>query len=733
MTLSIASIAKNYEDRNDVMFAEMCRLAYDNNMQKIARWGLMKRVLIVGAGKGGTALLEMLYVADRMQVVAIIDHNQQAKGLELAKIYGIPTGSNWKEWMDEDVDIVIEVTGNEQVLDELMQTSHGKMIVIPGSIAYIIVELLDEKESLFRHIKTQMNHQHLILNNIRDGMIVVDNQGIVQFVNKSTERITGIAKEASVGKPITDLIAQSRLPHVLHSRVKEVNQKLLLENGKQVITTRIPMIDADGELVGAFAVFKDITEVMTLAEENTDLIEIKTMLEAIIHSSDEAISVVDENGKGIMINPAYTKITGLKEMDVVGKPANVDISEGESIHMEVLKTRKPVRGVRMKVGAAKRDVLVNVAPVIVDGKIKGSVGVLHDVSEIKALTNELKRARQIIRNLEAKYTFDDIIGDSPELKLALEQAKIGARTPAIVLLRGESGTGKELFAHAIHNESDRKHNKFIRVNCAAIAESILESELFGYEEGAFSGAKRGGKRGFFEEANMGSIFLDEIGELSLHTQAKLLRVLQENEIVRVGGTDPIPINVRIITATNVNLEKAIMNKTFREDLYYRLNRLPIYIPALQERKTDLPCLIEHIIEKINRDYGRHVRSISTKALLRLEKYHWPGNVRELENVIGRAIIYMDMNEEEINVEHIPDLDLASIKQNPEAQVSKIKHTRTSLKHTIENYEKQYIKKVYQQNNYNKTKTAKDLDVSIRNLYYKMSKYQIEKSNLQDLS
>ena len=375
-------------------------------------------------------------------------------------------------------------------------------------------------------------------------------------------------------------------------------------------------------------------------------------------SSNEAISVVDENGNGLMINPAYTRITGLTEKDVIGKPATADISEGESMHFKVLQTKKTFRGVRMKVGPKRKDVVVNVAPVIVNGKVKGSVGVIHDVSEIKALTAELQRARQIIRNLQAKYTFDDIIGNSPQMKLALDQAKIGAKTPATVLLRGDSGTGKELFAHAIHNESDRKNNKFIRVNCAAIAESILESELFGYEEGAFSGAKHGGKKGLFEEANLGSIFLDEIGELSLSMQAKLLRVLQENEIVRVGGTKPISIDVRIIAATNVNLEKAIENHSFRKDLYYRLTRLPIYIPPLKERMEDLPLLVNHIILKINQDYGRNVRGISDDALHVLKQYDWPGNVRELENIIGRTMIYMDMNEEIIQKEHIPNLEIS---------------------------------------------------------------------------
>lgn len=697
--------------------------------KKMQGWDQMKQVLIVGAGKGGSILLKIIYATKRMKIVGVIDNNKDAAGLKLAKKYNIPTADNWEKWIDQDIDIIIEATGNEVVLAGLMESKNKNTVVIPGTVAYIISELFDEKESLLDKIKHQMNNQKLILNNIRDGMIVINNSEKVQFVNKSAERIVGYPKTNFEGRYISDVISNTRLPQTLRSQRKDVNQRLILENGRKVITTRIPIINEEKQLVGAFAVFKDITEVMNLAEENTDLKEIKTMLEAIIKSSDEAISVVDENGVGLMINPAYTRITGLKETDIIGEPATADISEGESMHMKVLQTRRAVRGVAMKVGPGKRDVLVNVAPVIVDGKIKGSVGVLHDVSEIQSLTSELKRARQIIRNLEAKYTFDDIIGNSQGMKLALEQAKVGARTPATVLLRGSSGTGKELFAHAIHNESERRHNKFIRVNCAAISESILESELFGYDEGAFTGAKHGGKKGIFEEANNGSIFLDEIGEISLNMQAKLLRVLQENEIVRVGGTNPISIDVRIITATNINLEKAIMNKTFREDLYYRLTRLPIFIPSLCERKADIPELIQHIIQKTNQDYGRNVLAISDEALTHLKHYNWPGNIRELENVIGRAMIFMSTNEEEISREHIPDLFTTSSREQKMVEYDMPSGDQT-LQYALEQYEKSFIIGIYKRNHYNKTKTAKELNISIRNLYYKMDKYKIEKDNLQ---
>ncbi|TGB04363.1 sigma 54-interacting transcriptional regulator [Halobacillus salinus] len=689
----------------------------------------MKRVLIVGAGKGGTALLQLLSETDRMKVIAITDIDPDANGFSLAEKLGIATGDNWREWIHKDIDIVIEATGDNEVFEEIRAERKRTTVLIPGSVAYITSELLEEKESLVQKLKQQTDNQHLILNSIHDGMIVISENGHVSFMNKSAERILGKERHQIIGMPVTDVIPSSRLPHLIQSPQKEVNQKLELDNGKKVITTRIPMIGEDGRVIGAYAVFKDITEVVDLAEEITDLKEVKTMLEAIIHSSDEAISVVDENGNGLVINPAYTRITGLKEEDIVGKPATVDISEGESMHMKVLKTRKPVRGVRLRVGPSKREVLVNVAPVIVDGELKGSVGVLHDVSEIQSLTSELKRARQIIRSLEAKYTFDDIIGESSEMTLALEQAKVGAKTPATVLLRGESGTGKELFAHAIHNESERRHNKFIRVNCAAIAESILESELFGYEDGAFSGAKRGGKKGFFEEANYGSIFLDEIGELTLPMQAKLLRVLQENEILRIGGTKPVHVDVRVIAATNVNLEKAIMKKTFREDLYYRLNRLPIYIPPLRERKKDIEMLSYHLVERLNEDYGRNVRTIDEQALEKLESYEWPGNVRELENIIGRAIIYMDNLDETIQADHLPQLH-PDPSDSVEPQATWLGET---LQQAVDDFERKLLADAFRSHHFNKTQTAKALGISVRNLYYKLEKYGLDKNSMQDSS
>ncbi|MBM7660912.1 PAS domain S-box-containing protein [Bacillus mesophilus] len=681
----------------------------------------MQKVLIVGAGKGGTSILRLVKETELMDIVAVIDINPNAPGIKYAKSLGIVVGESWRDYISDKIDIIIEATGVESVFKEIREKRSKRTVLIPGSVAYFLSTLMEEKESLINELINQSYKHDLIFNSTHDGMIVIDiNEDIILF-NRSAEKMTGHKSKDVLGKNVSLVIGNTQLPRVLHSREVEKNQELILENGKKIITTRIPIVTETGTLLGAFAVFKDITEAVNLAEELTNVREIQIMLEAIINSSEEAISVVDEKGNGILINPAYTRITGLTKEDIVGKPATADISEGESVHMQVLQTRRPIRGARMKVGPNHRDVIVNVAPVIVDGKLTGSVGVIHDLSEIQSLTQELKRARQIIRTLEAKYSFDDIIGTSEEMKFAIEQAKLGAKTPATVLLRGESGTGKELFAHAIHNGSDRKFNKFIRVNCGAISESLLESELFGYEEGAFSGAKRGGKRGYFEEANNGSIFLDEIGELSSAMQVKLLRVLQENEIIRVGSTKPISINVRIIAATNFNLEKGIANGTFREDLYYRLNRLPIQIPPLRQRKQDIPLLCEYLLHKINRDYGRMIESLTPSAVEYLMSYNWPGNVRELENILGRAVIYMKYSETRIELSHIPKLENDG-QTKSESIVTTI--TDQSLADLVEGYEARVLGEVLRQNKGNKTATAKQLNISLRSLYYKLEKYNI---------
>ncbi len=561
-----------------------------------------------------------------------------------------------------------------------------------------------------------------ILDSTHDAMIAVDTKGIITIFNKSAERLTGHKAIEVMGKNVEQVIEHTRLPIILKTGKSELNQQQPLNN-ITIITNRMPVFDDAGEIVGAIAVFRDISELIELADKITNLSEIRETLEATINATQDAISVVDEKGIGILINPAYTRMTGYTEKDVLGKDCTFDLAEGESVHKEVIKTGKPVKGKRLKVGLNKKEVIAEAAPIIVKGVLKGSVAIIHDLTEINEIYERLDQAKQIIRSLEAKYTFEDIIGDSEILKNAMEKARIAADTPATVIIRGESGTGKELFAHAIHNASSRKYAQFVRVNCAAINENLLESELFGYEEGAFTGASKGGKVGLFEKANGGTIFLDEIGELSLNTQAKLLRVLQEKEVLKVGSNKPIPIDVRIISATNVDLEKAIVEKRFRQDLYYRLNVVPIDIPALRRHKEDIPALVKHLISKYNQEYGRNVSDISKEALEKIMAYQWVGNVRELENFIGRTMINIKMHEHLITIKHLPAL--LSNHQEVLEEIVLSKTELPNLELNVRSFERQWISRVISEHAGNRERAAKALGISLRSLYYKIKQLEIE--------
>ncbi|GAA0351155.1 sigma 54-interacting transcriptional regulator [Bacillus horti] len=684
----------------------------------------MRKIFIVGGGKGGTALLKKFMNTESFTVSGLADINVNAPGMKEARKYGIATGTDFRKMIHEQIDVIIEATGKDEVFGELREIKSKHTVVIPGMIAKIVMSLIEEKEELIQRLKSYQHELDIILNSTYDGMIAVNQKGVITLFNRAAERIVGLNSEAVIGKKASDVIQNTRLDIVLQTGQSEINHEQYLINDTKIITNRVPVINDDGEVTGAVAVFRDVTDIKVLTEEVTELKQAQSLLEAIINSSDDAISVVDEHGLGLLVNPAYTRLIGLQPEDIIGQPADVDISEGESMHMKVLRTGKAIRGTAMKVGKQHKDVLVNVAPVHVEGKLKGSVGIIHDISELKKLNAELERARKIIRTLEAKYTFEEIIGASEPMQAVLEQAKKAATTSVTVLLRGESGTGKELFAHAIHNASTRKFNQFIRVNCAAISKHLIESELFGYEAGAFTGARPGGKKGLFEEASGGTIFLDEIGELPLETQAKLLRVLQEKEIVRVGGTKTVPVHVRVIAATNLQLEKAVQQGSFREDLYYRIHVLPINIPPLRVRQGDIQRIARHFIAKFNEEYGRQITQIPQATIDYLEQYDWPGNVRELENVISRAMIHMKSSDTTLETKYLLPLETklqTAVSMDKSFQAPK---EIASLDEVMDRFEKEYLQKVLASCDYNKTKTAKLLHISVRSLYYKLEKHRL---------
>jgi len=331
--------------------------------------------------------------------------------------------------------------------------------------------------------------------------------------------------------------------------------------------------------------------------------------------------------------------------------------------------------------------------------------------ESQKLADENLHLRQELRE---KYDFGQIIGNSSPMRQVYDQVSQVARSNTTVLLRGESGTGKEMIAHAIHYNSLRSKKPFIKVNCAALPETLIESELFGYERGAFTGADRR-KKGRFEMAEGGTLFLDEIGDLPPQTQIKLLRVIQEREFERLGGTETIKVNVRLITATNRNLETLIAEGKFREDLFYRLNVFTIFLPPLRERKSDILLLAEHFLAKYEQEHAKKIKRISTPAIDMLTSYHFPGNVRELENAIERAVLVCDSNV--IHGHHLP----------PTLQTAEVSDTVTqiSLTTAVEAFERDLIQDALKTTRGNVAKAAKMLDSTERILGYKIKKYDIE--------
>ena len=351
---------------------------------------------------------------------------------------------------------------------------------------------------------------------------------------------------------------------------------------------------------------------------------------------------------------------------------------------------------------------------VVASMIGQAVRVHHLVeSERKRLLDENTKLR---RELTERYDIRNLVGSSRAMQSVYEHVAQVAGSTTTVLLRGESGTGKELVAHAIHYSSPRAKKPFVKVSCAALPESLVESELFGYEPGAFTDA-RAQKKGRFELANGGTIFLDEIGELTPSTQVKLLRVLQEREFERLGGVAPIKVNVRVIAATNKDLEEAVKDGTFREDLYYRLNVYSIYLPPLRERKTDIPLLVDHFIDKHAAAHGKDVRRIATSAIDMLMSYHWPGNVRELENCVERAVVVCDGGA--IHAHHLP----------PTLQTAEVSGTlpRQSLKEALDAYEKDLVQDALKSARGNRAKAARLLHTTERILGYAVRKHGIDPS------
>ena len=456
-------------------------------------------------------------------------------------------------------------------------------------------------------------------------------------------------------------------------------------------------------------------------KENKDNLDYKEILNVILNNAYEWLVIIDDKGYIMMMSKGYKEFIG----DMVPEGKHVtEVIENTKLH-DIVKTGKTQIGEIQIIKG--QQVIASRLPIIKDNKIIGAIGkvIFKDITDfydmskkIITMEKEIKYYKdQLKKQKSAKYSFSNIIGESKSLMEVKNICQRAAMSDSNVLIMGESGTGKELFAHAIHNASDRASGPFVKINCAAIPSELLESELFGYEGGAFTGAKKEGKVGKFELANGGSIFLDEIGDMPLQMQVKLLRVLQEREIERIGSTKTRPINVRIISATNKNLEEEVKSGNFREDLYYRLNVMSVNIEPVRKRKDDIRPLAKALVKKLSSQMGVHVDSISEKAMAALEAYDWPGNIRELENVIERSINLL-ASDRIIKVSTLP----VHITQSHKTHVY---IAGSTLKEQLYDVEKSIILECLNENQGNKQKTANDLDMSRTSLYQKLKSYGID--------
>ncbi len=507
-------------------------------------------------------------------------------------------------------------------------------------------------------------------------------------------KIRGSCRElASLGYPIID---RGELLGVIGVLAFDLEQKQKIHREYESL---LVFLNRLGNLLAGNLNYTETITKLTIQDKMTNMI---------INEIDNGIILTDNCGKIKVINSEVEKSFVKNKEDLIGKSIyeiipNIELDKKQDFYTEK----------KVEVNRKKKSFMIKNIPVIMEDEK------VSNIIKLNETTNVVKSAYMLIEG-KNRINFEDILGDSQKIREAKKLAKSVAKTDSAVLLRGESGTGKDLFARAIHNSSDRKDAPFIAINCASIPDTLLESELFGYDEGAFTGAKKEGHIGKFELANGGTLFLDEIGDMPLRLQSKILRVLQEQKFMRVGGQEVISVNFRLITATNKNLEQMIMENKFREDLYYRINVIPIHIPALREREGDIEILTNHLMERYCDKLCICKKEISIEIKKVLNDYNWPGNIRELENIIeylvntveGDIIKYTDLP---YNIkEHI---------SNNERNLNKYKN----LNEMLDDYEKQILKEYlnkYGSTTKDKQKIAEDLGIDLSTLYRKLGKYDL---------
>lgn len=571
-----------------------------------------------------------------------------------------------------------------------------------------------------------------------ESTLLVDDRGVITFIDPAAAQALKISPENALGRRLTEVFPETRLLEVFTSR-QVITQDQMIR--KQKATIHYCPICQGEQLLGVAMFWQVRPSTENLLEETTRLNTLLSLYESILEDLPIGIAVVDRQGRVVLLNREYQEILGISHPSARGAALSKLVPFSRV--REVLCTGQSV--LETEINFQGSSFFLSEAPILCENERVGGLSKIlsrermekHHVKEFldrfQLLESKLlfyKEELQELRRLSAPL--EEIIGNTPVMLKIKQVAARVAQHDANVLITGESGTGKGLLAQAIHDLSQRNNEPFIKINCAAIPSNLLESELFGYEEGAFTGAVKGGKPGKFELAQGGTIFLDEIGDMPTAMQAKILRVLQEKSFERIGGHKTLNVNVRVLAATNRDLRKAIDEGEFRLDLYYRLAVINLHIPSLRERQGDIPLLAESIIRKLSHKYALTVKGMNKEVSQRFLAYTWPGNIRELENVLEYAFNFLENGEDVITLEQLPEhfvKDLSYQTLSSEGVPQALPRSNSDLvciplENAVAQAEIESILKALQLSKGNKQEAARYLGIHVSGLYQKLKKYSI---------
>lgn len=564
-----------------------------------------------------------------------------------------------------------------------------------------------------------------IINKMPFGLVLTSEKGFVTFVNEKASIILSDEPSYVVNKPVLSIIPSSNAIKAIKTKQPFLSS---MKKGRQdkntIILFENAMTNEKGETVGISILF-DTSLVEHLAFQTNKINELKQELDLVMSLVGELVTIADGEGNILRVNEACERIMGVSQKDFIGKPMDFLVNEkiiDQSSTRKVIEEGRSVTVVQTT--KSGRRLLVSGYPIFnEDGELTKVINISKDITETDNLTRKLEETKSLVEHYQIELEKQEKGKDRPLIKSKVMEdtydlVRRVANVDSTVLLLGESGVGKEILARTLHESSNRRNRPFIKINCGAIPETLMESELFGYSKGTFTGANREGKQGLIVAANKGTLFLDEIGEMPLNLQVKLLQVLQERQVTPLGKTIPIDVDVRIVAATNRDLEEMVEKKLFRSDLYYRLNIIPIHIPSLRERRDEIPFFAEYFLNRYNQKYAKW-KYFGEGVLNKLMNYAWPGNVRELQNTIERLVV--TVAGDEITSQHIPE--------KITSHFSKELMQDLSLKEAVELFEKEMIENTLK-NCLTLKEASKLLGIDPSTLTRKVRKFNIKIAEMQ---